>query len=433
MPIQAVIGIQWGDEGKGKVIDRLAQQADVVARCQGGNNAGHTVVVGGERLVLNLLPCGVLHARCVNLIGNGLVVDPEHLFQEIRAVSERGVDLEGRLFVSALAHLILPVHRQLDGLREAARGDHAIGTTKRGVGPAYSDKASRIGIRVGDTQDERRLGHAVRAFLAEKNPLLERVFGCAPLDYDEYFEMLRQHGAAFRPLVADVGALLRDARKAGKEILLEGAQGVLLDLDAGSYPYVTSSTTTIGGMLSGSGLPPHSIDGVRGVAKAYTTRVGEGPFPTEIHGDVAERLRAAGHEFGATTGRPRRCGWFDAVATRYAIDLDGVTELTLTKLDTLAGFGVLSVATAYEVDGAIRQTFPAELADWSCVRPVYETIAGWDEDLTSVRSWVDLPEAVRAYVGYLERVLGVPITEVSVGPDRAQTITRNDVEVLAGH
>ncbi len=424
MSSHAVIGIQWGDEGKGKIIDRLAEGADVVVRCQGGNNAGHTVVAKGERFVLNLIPCGILHAGVRNVIGNGVVIDPEHLFKEVEGLRARGVEVEGRLFVSSRAHLILPFHRELDLLVERFKAAGRIGTTGRGIGPAYADKAARVGIRVADTLDEARLAERLRSLLAEKNLLLQRCFEAPTQAEAPLFEKLVAFGRKVRPLVVDAGALVRRAIQDGQRVLFEGAQGTMLDLDAGTYPYVTSSCTTSAGICAGAGISPRALHRVIGVAKAYSTRVGEGPFPTGLQGERDETLRTKGREYGATTGRPRRTGWFDAVAARYAIELNGVDEVIVTNLDVLSGYGPLKVAVAYQVGSERRETYPADLADIAQAEPIYRDFEGWTEDLTGLRRIEQLPPAARRYIDFLEERIGAPIAEVSVGPDRSQMIPR---------
>ena len=424
MPATSVIGLQWGDEGKGKVIDLFAERADVVARYQGGNNAGHTVVVGGEKFVLHLIPSGLLHPGAVNLIGNGVVVDPEHLFKEIEALEQRGVEVRKGLRVSARAHLILPYHRLIDGFTEKWKGEGRIGTTGRGIGPCYADKAGRTGIRVADMLDEGSFALRLRAALAEKNAVIQKVYGEKPLEVPELVRRMSALAERMRPLVCDGGRLLREAYRQGKRILFEGAQGVMLDIDHGTYPYVTSSSTGANGIGSGTGFPARKVDEVVGVAKAYTTRVGEGPFPTEEGGETGERIRKQGHEYGATTGRPRRCGWFDLPAVRYAAELNGVDRIVLTNLDVLGGFEEIRAAVAYKVDGKGRGDYPAERTGLEGVEPVYRSFPGWKEDISREGSFAKLPQAARAYVEFLEESLGVPISEVSVGPDRRQTIRR---------
>jgi adenylosuccinate synthase len=424
MTSHAVIGIQWGDEGKGKITDRLAESADLVARCQGGNNAGHTVVIGEDRFILNLIPSGILHPECKNLIGNGVVVDLDHLFGEIESLEHRGISVEGRLFVSALAHLILPLHRKFDKLVETLKDKGRIGTTGRGIGPTYADKAARIGVRVCDILVEEQLRTRVDSLLEQQNPILTKVFGEEPIDPDQLFEDLRARGRRLEPFVCDCGRMVREAYRRGDTILFEGAQGAMLDLDAGTYPYVTSSNATVSGICAGIGLPPAMLDRVIGVSKAYTTRVGSGPFPTELMGERGEELRRLGKEYGATTGRPRRCGWFDVLQVRYAAELNGVDEIVITNLDVLSGFGELRVAVGYKVGGREFSHFPAEIGDLSRVEPIYESLEGWDEDLSQAKSLGELPRAARNYIEFLEKMLDVPIAQLSVGPERSQVIPR---------
>jgi adenylosuccinate synthase len=429
MPTTCVIGLLWGDEGKGKIIDLLAGEADWVVRYGGGHNAGHTLVRDGERLVLHLVPSAILREGVRNVIGNGVVVDPFHLRDEIARLRQRGVAVElGRnLFVAEGAHVILPVHRALDGLAERMRGDAKLGTTGRGIGPAYADRASRAGVRVGDLIRPARLDAALQRLLTEKNAILVAC-GAEPLDPARLRDELLELGRALRPAIADVGSLLREARRRGERILCEGAQGVLLDVDHGTYPFVTSSSASSGGVAVGTGLPPQSLERVVGVVKAYATRVGAGPFPTELDGDFAHRLREAGREYGSTTGRPRRVGWFDAVAARYAAEVSGTTEIVMTNLDVLRGMGPLRVARAYHLHGdprAERVQFP--LFDLDDVRPVFEEHQGFDEDLSGMRHWSELPPAARRYVEAVEARLGVPIRTVSVGPGRDQVIRRESV------
>ncbi len=422
MPTTCVVGILWGDEGKGKVIDYLAADADFVVRYGGGHNAGHTLVLPSGKVVLHLVPSGVVREHTVNVIGNGVVVDPIHLCSEIERLRTRGLELElgQNLLVSERAHVILDAHRQQEQWAEAQRGDTKIGTTGRGIGPAYSDRTNRVGLRLGDLVRPERLRAALTAFGQHKNAWFQAV-GLERFDVERTYDQLAAAAETLAPAIRDTGAILRDAQKAGKRILLEGAQGCLLDVEHGSYPFVTSSHASTGGAFSGTGLPPHSIE-VVGIAKAYATRVGEGPFPTEIDGDVADRLREAGNEFGSTTGRPRRCGWFDSVAVRYSGDVAGVDRLVLTNLDVLRGFP-LRIATSYALPGGERVTaMPA--FDLERVEPDYVELPGFDEDITGVRAWDDLPSNARAYVEAIEQHTGLPVGTISVGPGREQVIVR---------
>ncbi len=420
-----VVGAQWGDEGKGRVVDYLAQEAHLVARYNGGDNAGHTVVAQGRTLKLHLVPSGILHRDALCLIGAGVVVNPERLVEEIEALAELGVAAgPERLKLSAAAHIILPSHRALDGARDAARGQGAIGTTKRGIGPTYADKAARVGLRAGEMSDPARFAERVAALVEEHNRRLER-YGVEPVAPDEAAERYRAYAERLSPYLADGTALVGDALAAGKTVLCEGAQGLLLDIDHGTYPYVTSSATVAGGALTGLGFGPAAVSQVIGVAKAYTTRVGRGPFPTELTDAIGDRIREVGREYGTTTGRPRRCGWLDVVILRYAARVNGLDGLALTKLDVLSGLERLRVAVAYERDdGARTEFFPTEfgaeeLARW---RPVYEELPGWEEDISGARRRADLPPAARAYVERVEEWVGVPLVMVGVGPDREQTV-----------
>lgn len=422
MPTTAIIGLQWGDEGKGKVIDSLAERSDVVVRYAGGNNAGHTVVVGSEKYVLHLIPGGILHPHALNLIGRGVVVSMDHLVEEMDGLIGRGVPVEERLRLDGRAHLIFPYHRHLDRLAETWKGEGRIGTTGRGIGPAYADRVARTGIRLVDVLYPEHFEKRLHAALAEKNAVIAKVYGDEPEAHDRLFEDTRALGERLRPLVVDGGEMLRRADREGRRLLFEGAQGTLLDLDAGTYPYVTSSWTGVWGIAGGTGFPPNRIDRTLAVAKAYTTRVGEGPLPTELSDETGAALREAGHEFGATTGRPRRCGWFDALAARYAVELNGLDGVVLTNLDVLTGFGTLRVAVAYRLAGRTVRTFPAELGALEDLEPVYEELPGWKEPIGAARSFGELPPAARDYVRFLEHQVGVPIERVSVGPDREQML-----------
>ena len=431
MPVTIVIGAQWGDEGKGKIVDLLAPTVDIVARYQGGANAGHTIqwtTADGveETFVLHLIPSGIFHAGTVCVVGNGVVIDPAAFMDEVRAVEARGFSVAGRLKVSHTAHLIMPYHKALDRAQErAADADEpgsAIGTTGRGIGPAYVDKVARQGIRVVDLLDRDGLRARLTAAIEDKNDVLARIYGDARLDVDAIVDEYVAFDDAIDPYVTDTAAYLHDALAAGKRILAEGAQGALLDVDHGTYPFVTSSSPTAGGACTGLGIPPTSVDRVIGIVKAYSTRVGNGPFPTELDDATGERLRSVGHEFGATTGRPRRCGWLDLVALRYATRLNGFTELALTKLDVLAGFDEIRVCTAYRIDGKLTDRYPADARVLGRAEPVYESLPGFAERLDDARRFADLPDAAQAYVSYIETRLGVPVTTIGTGPGREQTI-----------
>ncbi len=424
MPVVGVVGVQWGDEGKGKIIDLLAAEADVVVRFAGGNNAGHTVVLGDKKFVLHLVPSGSLHEKTRNVIGNGVVVDPEHLFREIDDLESRGVAITKRLAVSARAHVIFPFHRELDALVERWKGVGRLGTTGRGIGPTYADKAARTGLRVADLLDPDHLAMRLKASLGEKNAILEKVYGRTVVEVEAALETATAAGRRLAPLSCDAGALLRDAWAKNQRILVEGAQGAMLDLDHGTYPYVTSSSTCAGGFAIGTGLPPRALSQLIGVAKAYSTRVGEGPFPTELADETGNWIRTKGKEFGSTTGRPRRCGWFDAVAVRYACALSGVDELFLTSLDVLGELPHVSFASSYRVRGRVVRDFPAELATLDGVEPVFERMPGWKEDIRGCRRYDDLPKEARSYVERLETEVGVRIARISVGPERTEFLER---------
>jgi adenylosuccinate synthase len=423
----AVIGAQWGDEGKGKVVDLLAEQADVIVRFQGGNNAGHTLVVGGDRLVLHLIPAGALHPGKVCVIGNGVVIDPAVLLDEITALRRRGhLRDDAAIKVSARAHLIMPYHRLLDRARERRRGHDKIGTTGRGIGPAYEDKMARVGIRVADLMDEATFREALARNLDEKNAYLAAVLDEPPLEAGEILEQYGRFRELLRPYVSNTSRFVDEMLTSGRRVLFEGAQGTMLDIDHGTYPYVTSSTTIVGGVAAGIGVAARRLGAVIGITKAYTTRVGEGPFPTELVDQVGEKLRNDGDEYGATTGRPRRCGWFDASVVREAVRLNGCTSLAVTKLDVLSGLPRLRLCTGYAVDGVALDEHPMTARDWGRVQPLYEEMDGWTERLSDARRVADLPRAARAYVDRLEALCGVPLSIVSVGAAREQTIMVRD-------
>ena len=418
----AVLGAQWGDEGKGKIVDLLTPNFSIVARYQGGHNAGHTVYANGRKFVLRLLPSGILHDGITCVIGNGVVVDPRALFAEIDELRAAGITIGDRLIISDKAHLILPYHRELDLLSEARRGERKIGTTSRGIGPAYEDKIARRGIRVGDLANTEALSEAVRHNVDARN----RLIGDSHMDAGQVLAGMRAAWTRMAPWVTDVSLFLARAREAGRAIMFEGAQGTLLDIDHGTYPYVTSSSATVGGVCTGLGIPPKAIDGVIGVAKAYTTRVGEGPLPTELHGEAGDRLRESGQEFGAVTGRPRRCGWYDAVAVRYAVRVNGLDALALTKLDVLDGMRELQICTAYRCDGSTLTEFPGEIAQLGKCEPVYETVGGWARPTRGVRRFADLPGEAQRYIARLEELTGVPAAILSTGSAREDTIIRGE-------
>jgi len=422
MPVTVVVGAQWGDEGKGKVIDLLASEADWVVRYQGGGNAGHTVKVGDRQYVLHLVPSGVLHDGKTCVIGNGVVVDPELLVAEVDDLAANGRSLDGRLFISDLAHVTLPYHRRMDEAHEAKRGAGKIGTTHRGIGPTYADKFGRVGIRMGDLLDPDVFLAKVRRNLEEKDYLFRNFYGVDPVTIEEIEASYRKYISRLGPMITDTVPMLRDAVARGRRVLLEGAQGTLLDVDFGTYPYVTASNPTVGGALTGSGLPATAVTGCVAVAKAYTTRVGAGPLPTALPGDEDEKLRVLGREYGATTGRPRRTGWFDAVAVRRAVAVNGPTELAVTKLDILDTMDRIQVCVAYEYKGREMVEFPNSIEVVEKVKPVYREFGGWKVPTTGIRRWDDLPGRAKEYLEGLSGLVGVKITIVSVGPERNETI-----------
>lgn len=417
-----VVGAQWGDEGKGKVVDIYTEYADEIVRYQGGNNAGHTLVVGDEKVVLHLIPSGVLHAgkRCV--IGNGVVLDPEVFIMEVNRLKAAGrLEDDSALLLSESLHIIMPYHKAIDIAREAKSGDKKIGTTGRGIGPCYEDKIGRRGIRLMDLVDPVTFSRKLRENLEEKNAILERL-GEEPLNYNEIYRAYQDFAEILKKYMADTSLVLSKSVAAGKKLLFEGAQGTLLDVDHGTYPFVTSSSTCAGGAATGTGVSPREIHEVIGISKAYVTRVGSGPFPTELLDETGEKLRQVGGEFGATTGRPRRCGWFDAMVIRYAVRINGLTGIALTKLDVLSDFETIKVCTGYTFEGQQLETLPAKLETFENCVPVYEELPGWNTDITGVRSYEELPENAKKYVKRLEELAGCPIVMVSVGPRRDQTM-----------
>ena len=426
MPAYVVAGMQWGDEGKGKVVDFLTRYADLVVRHQGGNNAGHTVVVGGKQTILHLIPSGILHGDKICVIGNGTVLDPGVLIQELDTLREAGQVVEGRLFISSNAHIIMPYHKELDKLQEKFRGKNRIGTTGRGIGPAYADKADRFGIRLGDLLNRDVFAEKLRSTLEYKNMILQALFESEPLSFDAIYAEYCTYADRLRPFSADTVAMVLRALDEKKRVVCEGAQGSMLDIDHGTYPYVTSSATTAAGACTGAGIGLDQIRGVIGIVKAYTTRVGEGPFPTELTDDIGQKLREKGREYGATTGRPRRCGWLDCVLLRRAARLNGTTFNVLTKPDVLGGFDTIMICTEYEIDGVRTREFPAETSVLERVKPVYEEMPGWSEDISSCRTWNDLPKTAQAYFKRIEELTGVPLAIISVGPGREETIERED-------
>lgn len=456
MAVRVVIGAQWGDEGKGKIVDLLSREADLVIRFQGGANAGHTLEFDDQKVVLHLIPSGVFHGEAACVIGNGVVIDPFALLEEIEMVRLMGVDLTDRLFISSSAHVILPYHKLLDNIKEKLRGENAIGTTGRGIGPAYVSKISRTGIRMGDLMKPDRIGEKVRQNVEDINQALIHVYKEKPIDAEEILTELKRAEKTLRPYITDTVAMAHDALRRNAPILLEGAQGSLLDVDHGTYPYVTSSSPTAGGACTGSGIPPVAITHVMGITKAYSTRVGHGPYPTELNDEHGELLRKHGAEFGATTGRPRRCGWLDLVALKYAVRVNGFNEIALTKLDVLDHFSTIKVCTHYRIGGKIEgnsaegngnrgdvrgdvrggaeggsergitDVFPNDLDVLNGVTPVYKEFPGWSTTCRNCKGLDDLPKEARDYIAYLEEEVGVPFRIISTGPNRSETIVRNE-------
>jgi adenylosuccinate synthase len=422
MPSTVVVGAQWGDEGKGKVIDILSARMDVIVRYQGGNNAGHTVVVGDDSFILHLIPSGILHKGKTCVIGNGVVIDPRALLEEIRMLEDKGIGADGRLFVSEEAHVIFPYHKLIDELREEKKSK--IGTTKKGIGPCYADKVARCGIRVVDLLEEETLREKLAANLEEKNQTLAKIYSAKPFDFAGLYAEYADYGKRIRKYVCNTKVLINDAVKARKRVLFEGAQGTLLDVDFGTYPFVTSSNATAGGASTGSGLGPSRIDKVVGVVKAYTTRVGEGPFPTEFSKDLMERIRHKGKEFGATTGRPRRCGWFDSVIVRHSVLVNGIDEIVVTKLDVLDDLESIKICTAYKYGGKAYTEFPSSVKALAGCVPVYEELPGWKADTTRVTSYLGLPKNARNYLKRIQSLVSTKIVLISVGSDRNQTFSK---------
>ena len=428
MGLTIIVGTQWGDEAKGKITDLLAQDADVVARFNGGDNAGHTIAHQGHTFKLHLVPCGILNPQCQLCIGNGVVVNPQLLLEEMDGLMRVGIDVSPqRLKLSDRAHLIMPYHRVLDGAAERARGSSQIGTTRRGIGPVYADKAARSGLRAGDML-EPDFAPRVREAAAAQDKVLEKVYGQSSLSPEEIAAEYTAYAERLELYIADTSLFIHQALEAGQKVLAEGAQGTLLDLDQGTYPYVTSSSPIAGGAFTGLGIGPGYPSQVVGVAKAYTTRVGAGPFPTELTGPLGEQIRGTGDqpwdEYGTTTGRPRRCGWLDLVILRYAARINGLTELAITKLDVLSSFDHIPICVAYEVEGHRLEEFPSRTTELARCRPIYEELPGWERDIMALRAWEDLPPAAQAYVEFIEERVGVPVTFISTGPEREQTIRR---------
>ncbi|MFJ6621166.1 adenylosuccinate synthase [Kitasatospora sp. NPDC091335] len=424
MPALVLVGAQWGDEGKGKATDLLGGSVDYVVRYQGGNNAGHTVVIGDQKYALHLLPSGILSPNVTPVIGNGVVIDPAVLLSELAGLNERGIDTS-KLLVSGNAHLITPYHRTLDKVTERFLGKRRIGTTGRGIGPTYADKINRVGIRVQDLFDESILRQKIEAALHDKNQILVKLYNRRTIPADLVVEEYLGYADKIRPFLADTTLVLDEALKADKVVLLEGGQGTLLDVDHGTYPFVTSSNPTAGGACTGAGIGPTKIDRVIGILKAYTTRVGSGPFPTELLDEDGEALRRIGGERGVTTGRDRRCGWFDAVIARYATRVNGLTDFFLTKLDVLTGWEQIPVCVAYEIDGKRVEELPYNQSDFHHAKPIYETLPGWTEDISKAKTFAELPKNAQAYVKALEEMSGAPISAIGVGPGRDETIQIN--------
>jgi len=424
MPVTIIVGSQWGDEGKGKIVDLLSQEADIVARFQGGANAGHTVVHDDHTTVLHLIPSGILNPDCVCILGSGTVIDPVQLLKEIDQLAADGVSVEGRLWISHQAHLIMPYHKILDGLNERELGSKAIGVTGRGIGPAYADKYNRVGIRIVDLLDRELFMEKLEANISAKNNIISRLHGEQPLDRDDIFRFYLEFDQKIDPYVKDVSRYLNDAIKAGKKVLCEGAQGTLLDIDWGTYPYVTSSNPTAGGAIIGLGIGPKTIDNVIGVIKAYTTRVGMGPFPTEFEPEMDQIMRTAGDEYGATTGRARRCGWFDALIAKYSARINGLDSWALTKLDVLSAFETIKICTGYEYAGRKIDQFPAETNLLLQAQPIYEDHPGWLEPIGGCKQFDELPVNAKKYIRRIEELTNTPVKLVSVGKDRLQTIRR---------
>ena len=421
MPGTALIGTQWGDEGKGKLTDLLADEMNMVVRCTGGDNAGHTIVVDGETYKLRLVPSGVLYDHITPVIGNGVVVNPAVLLEEVDGLAARGVDVS-RLLVSGSAHLVMPYHLEIDKVTERFLGRMQLGTTKKGIGPTYADKATRVGIRVQDVLDEKIFRQKVEAALREKNQILAKIYGRLPVEGDDVVEEYLEYGERLRPYVGDTVGTVHRALEAGEHVLFEGAQATMLDVDHGTYPFVTSSNPVASGMCTGAGVGPRALERIIGVAKAYVTRVGTGPFPTELDDEAGATMQRVGVEYGTVTGRERRCGWFDAVILRYGVRVNSLTSLALTKLDVLSCFDTLKVCVAYEADGVRHEDMPYHQSAFHHARPVYEVLPGWSCDITGVTEFADLPGPAQDYVRFLEELAGVPVQLVSVGPSREQTL-----------
>ena len=418
-----VIGLQWGDEGKGKIIDILAKDYDIIARYQGGGNAGHTLIIGDEKFIFHLIPSGILHQDKKCVIGNGIVFDPKLFIEEIEGLAERNINVTGNLFVSDRAHVVFPYHKKLDLLQEKQKGNSMIGTTGRGIGPCYTDKISRDGIRVAELLDKERFKDKLKRTVEEKNRTFVKLYDDEPVSWEDIYEEYCGYADKIAPFVCDTVDLMARAIGDNKSILFEGAQGALLDVDFGTYPFTTSSNTTSGGVSSGIGVSPKQINNIIGITKAYTTRVGSGPFPTEVEGEDGEHIRKKGGEFGSTTGRPRRCGWFDAVAIQHSVRISGVDSLIVTKLDVLDDQDTIKICTGYKYNEKLYNTFPADIDVLNNCEPVYEEVPGWNEDTSGMRTAESLPEKAKDYIKRIENIVGVKVKMVSVGPERSQIIS----------
>jgi adenylosuccinate synthase len=418
-----VCGAQWGDEGKGRFVDLLANTSDMVIRFQGGNNAGHTVIVGGETYKLHLIPSGILYEGKPCIIGNGVVVNPKGILQEIDGLQARGIDTSA-LAISDRAHIVMPYHAYLDGIYEDNLGDNKIGTTKKGIGPAYTDKTTRVGIRCCDMLDEARFASLVKKQVEDKNEIITKVYNKAPLSAQEIIDEYLGYAKRLKPYIKDTSLIVYQAHKQGKTLLFEGAQGMLLDLDYGTYPFVTSSHPTAGGVFSGVGIGPRALDEIIGIVKAYTTRVGAGPFATELECEVGEAIREKGFEYGTTTGRPRRCGWLDLVIIEFAARINGITSIALSKMDTLGGFDKIKVCVGYEFNGEVIRNYPASLSDLEKCKPVYKEFEGWGDEIGDVRNYDDLPAQAKTYIEFIEEFLDIPVDIIGVGPKRDECIVR---------
>ncbi len=423
MSVKIVVGSQWGDEAKAKIVDYLAVDADYVVRFQGGANAGHTVIANGKEFIFHLIPAGIMYPDKICIIGNGVVIDPSALIDEIAMLRERGIEVDGRLFISQKAHLVMPYHKLIDQVSEKYKGNHSIGTTGRGIGPAYRDKAARVGIRIVDLLDKNVFREKLERNIKEANEFLTKIYDHEPLDVSEIIDNFLEFDRKIDPYVKDISVILHDAIKSGKNILFEGAQGALLDIDHGTYPYVTSSNTIAGAACIGTGIGPTCIDNVIGVMKAYTTRVGNGPFPTEFNDEFAQTIRELGGEYGATTGRPRRCGWFDSVIGSYAARINGLSSLAITKLDVLDTLDEIKICTGYRYGDRILTNFPVDANVLEAVEPVYETHPGWKEPTVDIRRYVDLPSNAKSYISRITEIVETPADYISVGSHREQTIT----------